>query len=132
LLYYPPSLLPTIFLPFSSSSQVKSLTTQNTNENDRIALRIRTLLSSDILPRLQTVNRARPVELVYCLSNSWHHVNNNGQSNCHPVAAGQFGIQLLSNWLASNWLRVNRPLLINPSVQDHFHCMWRRHVCIQN
>jgi hypothetical protein len=27
-------------------------------------------------------NRSRPVELVCCLSNSWHHVNNNGQSNC--------------------------------------------------
>jgi hypothetical protein len=28
----------------------------------------------------------------------------------YPVAAGQLGIQLLSNWLASNWHRVNRPL----------------------
>jgi hypothetical protein len=25
----------------------------------------------------------------------------------YPVAAGQLGIQLLSNWLASNWHRVN-------------------------
>jgi hypothetical protein len=31
--------------------------------------------------------------------NSWHRVNNNGQ----------LGIQLLSNWLASNWHRVNGP-----------------------
>jgi hypothetical protein len=27
-------------------------------------------------------NRSRPIELVYCLSNSWHRANNNDQSNC--------------------------------------------------
>jgi hypothetical protein len=32
-------------------------------------------------------------------------------STVYPIAAGQLGTQLLSNWLASNWHRVNRPLL---------------------
>lgn len=86
-IYYASSLSPTFFLLFSSSPQVKSLTTHNTTLTKIIVLPYELELSF-----LQTFCRNYKQwtteqgqlkrSTVYCLSNSWHRVNNNGQSNC--------------------------------------------------
>jgi hypothetical protein len=58
-----------------------------------------------VVREMNIPNRSRPVELVYCLA-VWTKI---ASPTVYPVAARQLGIQLLSNWLASNWHRVNRP-----------------------
>jgi hypothetical protein len=45
--------------------------------------------------------------------------NVNKWMNVYPVAVGQLGIQLLSNWLASNWHRVNGRKFFNTNIWIH-------------
>jgi hypothetical protein len=53
------------------------------------------LASLEHMGREMNIYRSRPVELVYCLSNSWHRVNNNGQSNCLSSSSRPVGSLVL-------------------------------------
>jgi hypothetical protein len=97
---------------FSSSPQVKSLTTQNTTLTEIIVLPYELELSF-----LQTFCRNCKQWTTDQGQLNWPTVypiagtvwTTMASPTVYPEAAVQLGIQLLSNWLASNWHRVNRP-----------------------